>query len=68
MIPVERVVVQRLLSKPSDGFSMQLGEVTIYLLKENLLRLRAFTVWVQLLGPVGFLDEGTETAGVLIPM
>jgi hypothetical protein len=36
------------------------------MIKEDLLRRRTFTVWVQLFRPVRVMDEGTITGSVFV--
>lgn len=68
VIPVESMVVQRFLPKPVLVHAVQNGKVLVDLVKEDLLPPWAFTVWIQLIGPVGVLDESTESRGILLPV
>lgn len=67
-IPVECMVVQRLIPKRFLGHPMQRGKVSIDLIKKDLLRRWSFAVRVKLFGPVRILDEGTITGSVLVPV
>jgi hypothetical protein len=67
VVPVIRMIVERLIPKPLHGHPVQRGKVSIYLLKKNLLRPWGGTARIKLFGPVRVLDESTETRSILIP-